>query len=100
MLFGIVEIFGFSGYVAAVVFGAVLVNIEVFHSFVWLGLARTVPVRDASLVAIMSPKGLAAVVLASMPLEQQIREGPMLQSVTYSVGFFEYRAHFRAQLFD
>jgi hypothetical protein len=48
----------------------------------------------------MSPKGLAAVVLASMPLEQQIREGPMLQSVTYSVGFFEYRAHFRAQLFD
>jgi Na+:H+ antiporter len=53
----------------------------------WLGLARTVPVRDASLVAIMSPKGLAAVVLASMPLEQQIREGPMLQSVTYSVVF-------------
>ena len=53
----------------------------------WLGLARTVPVRDASLVAIMSPKGLAAVVLASMPLEQQIREGAMLQSITYSVVF-------------
>ena len=53
----------------------------------WLGLARSIPVRDASLVAIMSPKGLAAVVLASMPLEQQIREGAMLQSVTYSVVF-------------
>jgi cell volume regulation protein A len=153
VLFGIVEIFGFSGYVAAVVFGAVLGNIEVFHGVAWmrrylpneaitlneqernflgevvfllktfffvyvgvsirftdlplvyigtvitalifliripsawLGLARTVPVRDASLVAIMSPKGLAAVVLASMPLEQQIREGAMLQSITYSVVF-------------
>jgi NhaP-type Na+/H+ or K+/H+ antiporter len=153
VLFGIVEIFGFSGYVAAVVFGAVLGNIEVFHGFAWmrrylpneaitlndqernflgevvfllktfffvyvgvsirftdlplvyigiaitglifliripaawLGLARSVPVRDASLVAIMSPKGLAAVVLAAMPLEQQIREGNTLQSVTYSVVF-------------
>jgi len=153
VLFGIVEIFGFSGYVAAVVFGAVLGNIEVFHGVAWmrrylpseaitlndqernflgevgfllktfffvyvgvsirftdlplvyagtaltmlifliripaawLGLARTVPVRDASLAAIMSPKGLAAVVLASMPLEQQIPEGHMLQSVTYSIVF-------------
>lgn len=153
VLFGLVEIFGFSGYVAAVVFGAVLGNIEVFHGFAWmrrylpdeaitlndqernflgevvfllktfffvyvgvsirftdlplvyigiaitglifliripaawLGLARSVPVRDASLVAIMSPKGLAAVVLAAMPLERQIREGDTLQSVTYSVVF-------------
>ncbi len=153
VLFGIVELFGFSGYVAAVVFGAVLGNIEVFHGLAWmrrylpnegitlndqernflgevvfllktfffvyvgvsirftdlplvyvgtaitaviffvripaawLGLARSVPVRDASLVAIMSPKGLAAVVLASMPLEQHINEGAMLQSVTYSVVF-------------
>jgi potassium/hydrogen antiporter len=153
VLFGIVEIFGFSGYVAAVVFGAVLGNIEVFHGIAWLrrylpseaitlndqernflgeavfllktfffvyvgvsirltdlplvysataltalifliripatwlGLARTVPVRDASLAAIMSPKGLAAVVLASMPLEQGIPEGHMLQSVTYSIVF-------------
>jgi NhaP-type Na+/H+ or K+/H+ antiporter len=47
VLFGIVEIFGFSGYVAAVVFGVVPGNIEVFHSSAWLGLARTVPVRDA-----------------------------------------------------
>jgi potassium/hydrogen antiporter len=153
VLFGMVEIFGFSGYVAAVVFGAVLGNIEAFHGVAWLrrylpseaitlndqernflgevvfllktfffvyvgvsirftdlplvyagtaltalifliripaawlGLTRTVPVRDASLAAIMSPKGLAAVVLASMPLEQQIPEGHMLQSVTYSIVF-------------
>jgi len=153
VLFGLVEIFGFSGYVAAVVFGAVLGNIEVFHSFpwmrrylpseaitlnveernvlgevvfllktfffvyvgvsikftdpwliymalaltaliflfrvpaVWLGLRRETPVRDASLIAIMSPKGLAAVVLASMPLEQNLQDGSKLQSVTYGVVF-------------
>jgi potassium/hydrogen antiporter len=153
VLFGIVELFGFSGYVAAVVFGAVLGNMEVFHGIpwmrrylpaeaitlniqernflgeavfllktfffvyvgvsikftdlplvyiglaltaliflvripaAWLGLARTSPVRDASLIAIMSPKGLAAVVLASMPLEQNIAHGSDLQSVTYCIVF-------------
>ena len=153
VLFGVVEIFGFSGYVAAVVFGAVLGNIEVFHKLpwlrqylpdeaitlnveernflgevvfllktfffvyvgvsirftdlhlmyvallltaliftlrvpaVWLGLRRDTPVRDASLIAIMSPKGLAAVVLASMPLEQNIESGDRLQSVTYGIVF-------------
>ncbi len=153
VLFGIVEILGFSGYVAAVVFGAVLGNMEVFHGLpwlrrflpneaitlngqerdflgevvfllktfffvyvgvsikftdvslvlialalttliftlrapvVWVGLRRETPVRDASLIAIMSPKGLAAVVLASMPLEQKIGAGDKLQSVTYGIVF-------------
>lgn len=153
VLFGVVEIFGFSGYVAAVVFGAVLGNIEVFHGLqwmrrylpdeaitlnlqernflaevvfllktfffvyvgvaikftdfrliyiaialsalifflrvpaVWLSLRRDTPIRDASLMAIMSPKGLAAVVLASMPLEQNIQNGDKLQSVTYGIVF-------------
>jgi potassium/hydrogen antiporter len=153
VLFGVVELLGFSGYVAAVVFGAVLGNIEVFHGMWWmrrylpeeaitlnetervflgevvfllktfffvyvgvsmrftdyrivyialaitalifviripaayLGLDRKTPVRDASIVAIMSPKGLAAVVLASIPLEQHLPGGDILQAVTYSVVF-------------
>lgn len=153
VLFGIVELLGFSGYVAAVVFGAVLGNIEAFHRISWLrrslppepitlneqernflaevvfllktfffvyvgvsikftdlplvyialalsvlifmirlpaawiGLNRATPVLDASFVAIMSPKGLAAVVLASMPLERELAGGAKLQSVTYSVVF-------------
>ncbi|MGA8029983.1 MAG: cation:proton antiporter [Bryobacteraceae bacterium] len=153
VLFGVVELLGFSGYVAAAVFGAVLGNIEVFHGIAWMrrylpgeaitlneaervflgevvfllktfffvyvgvsirftdfylvcaalaltalvfiiripaawiGLARTTPVQDASLVAIMSPKGLAAVVLASIPLERQLRGGDMLQAITYGVVF-------------
>lgn len=153
VLFGVVEIFGFSGYVAAVVFGAVLGNIEVFHGLTWmrrylpdeaislnlqernflaevvfllktfffvyvgvsikftdlslvyfalaltalifflrvpaawLGLRRDTPVKDASLIAIMSPKGLAAVVLASIPLEQKVQNGATLQSLTYGIVF-------------
>ena len=35
----------------------------------------------------MSPKGLAAVVLASMPLEQSITGGAILQNVTYGIVF-------------
>ncbi|HEY7211374.1 MAG TPA: cation:proton antiporter [Bryobacteraceae bacterium] len=153
VLFGIVELLGFSGYVAAVVFGAVLGNIETFHDIfwmrrflpnepitmnqqereflaevvfllktfffiyvgvsirfadlalvtsgllltaliflvripaAWLGLNRTTPVRDASFVAIMTPKGLAAVVLASMPLDRKVPGGEVLQSTTYAVVF-------------
>ncbi len=153
VLFGIVELLGFSGYVAAAVFGAVLGNIEVFHGIAWMrrylpaeaitlnetervflgevvfllktfffvyvgvsirftdarmvyvalaltvlifvirvlaawiGLNRSTPVHDASLVAIMSPKGLAAVVLASIPLERHLPNGDVLQSVTYCVVF-------------
>lgn len=153
VLFGVVELLGFSGYVAAAAFGAVLGNIEVFHGIAWMrrylpaepislnetervflgevvfllktfffvyvgvsiqftepwltyaaialtllifvirvpaawiGLSRVTPVQDASLVAIMSPKGLAAVVLASIPLERHLPNGGAIQSVTYGVVF-------------
>jgi NhaP-type Na+/H+ or K+/H+ antiporter len=152
-LFGIIEILGFSGYVAAVVFGAVLGNMESFHRIswmrrvlpreaitldepervflaevvfllktfffvyvgvsikfadtrlvlvglaltgviflvripaAWIGLSRDTPPRDAALISIMSPKGLAAVVLASMPLQQNLPDGGMLRDVTYVVVF-------------
>jgi NhaP-type Na+/H+ or K+/H+ antiporter len=154
VLFGSVELLGFSGYVAAAVFGAVLGNIQVFHGIFWMrrylpqdaitlneterifmgeavfllktfffvyvgvsirftdfrlvyvGLMLTVLIfllripatwfglnhgttstRDASLVSILSPKGLAAVVLASLPLEQNLEGGDALQAVTYCVVF-------------
>jgi NhaP-type Na+/H+ or K+/H+ antiporter len=154
VLFGIVELLGFSGYVAAAVFGAVLGNIEGFYRVSWLrpflspeaitlneqernfmgevvfllktfffiyvgvsikfgdlnlvyaglaltgliflvrvpaawiGLSRSTPVKDASFVAIMSPKGLAAVVLASIPRQQQLAQGENIQAVTYAIVFF------------
>ena len=53
----------------------------------WIGLNRNTPKHDAALVAVMSPKGLAAVVLASMPLQQHLPGGDILQAVTYGVVF-------------
>jgi cell volume regulation protein A len=154
VLFGVVELLGFSGYIASVTFGAVLGNIETFQAgywmnaflpseaitlnepervflsevvfllktffFVyvgvsmqlsslqtaytalaltaivfamripaaWIGLDRSTPVHDAAFVATMSPKGLAAVVLASMPLERHLPGAAYLQALTYWMVFF------------
>jgi len=153
VLFGVVELLGFSGYVAAVVFGAVLGNIETFHGMAWmrrylpqeaitlnetervfiaeatfllktfffvyvgvsikfsdlrlvyialaltaivftirpavswLALDRSTHAHDAALISIMSPKGLAAVVLASIPMEQGLAGGETVRDLTYVVVF-------------
>jgi cell volume regulation protein A len=150
ILFGIVETLGFSGAIAALVFGITLGNIEsinlsifkpptakepvglteterVFFSevafllktffFVYLGislqffsseliiislvliaiafilripstrlaLGHSLPLKDMSIVAVMVPKGLAAVVLASFPLQQGVAGGESIQNLTYGV---------------
>ncbi|MFC2034434.1 cation:proton antiporter [Chloroflexota bacterium] len=50
-----------------------------------ISLRKPMSARDASIVAIMVPKGLAAVVLASIPLQQGIIGGDVIQNVTYAV---------------
>jgi cell volume regulation protein A len=153
VIFGIVEILGFSGAIAALAFGVTIGNVEsirlpifknplaseptslteterVFFSevafllktffFVYLGISLEfispwliilgliltivvfvlrvpvvkfstsgeIPVKDASIIAIMVPKGLAAVVLASIPLQQEIIGGELIKNVTYGVVLF------------
>lgn len=44
--------------------------------------------KDASLISIMVPKGLAAAVLAGLPAQMGMPEGESIQSLTYSVVFF------------
>ncbi|HEY33575.1 MAG TPA: sodium:proton exchanger [Dehalococcoidia bacterium] len=150
VIFGIVETLGFSGAIAALVFGVTLGNIEsinlsifrpsngkepvglteterIFFSevafllktffFVYLGLSlefisteliiisvvltmiafiiripatrlslgQSLPLKDTSIVAAMVPKGLAAVVLASFPLQQGVLGGELIQNLTYGV---------------
>lgn len=150
IIFGIVEILGFNGAIAALAFGITIGNVESirFHIFrkpqpnepiglsqaeraffsevafllktfffVYLGISlelisgwliqlaliftllvfvlripavrvtvnRTIPVRDASIMAIMVPKGLAAAVLASIPFQQGVTGGELIRSVTYGV---------------
>ncbi len=52
------------------------------------GLHRSIPRGDASRMAAMTPKGLAAAVLASLPLEQHIPGGDLIQNITYAVVLF------------
>jgi cell volume regulation protein A len=54
----------------------------------WLAVDRTTPISDASLIAVMGPRGLAAAVLASLPLQLGIEGGEFIQNVTYSVVLF------------
>ena len=50
-----------------------------------LSLRRSLPLKDMSIVAVMVPKGLAAVVLASIPLQQGVLGGELIKNVTYGV---------------
>ena len=59
---------------------------------VWLTIPRTIPSSDASIIAAMEPKGLAAAVLASLPLQAGIAAGQTIQDLTYIVIFFSILA--------
>ncbi|MFC1907610.1 cation:proton antiporter [Chloroflexota bacterium] len=150
IIFGIVQVLGFSGPIAALAFGITIGNVEsirfpvfkkpipdeptgltaterVFFSevafllktffFIYLGISlelsswwlillaliltiltfiiripavkatvsNSIPIKDASVMAIMIPKGLAAAVLASIPLQQGVAGGELIQNVTYAV---------------
>jgi len=50
-----------------------------------LTVSKSMPVRDASIIAVMVPKGLAAAVLASIPLQQGILGGELIMNVVYGV---------------
>ncbi len=48
-------------------------------------LPRTIARREAAVIAVMIPKGLAAAVLAGLPLEQGIPGGEVIQSTIYAI---------------
>jgi NhaP-type Na+/H+ or K+/H+ antiporter len=50
-----------------------------------LSVQRATPMKDAALMAVMVPKGLAAAVLAAVPLQENVLGGEMIQHVTYAV---------------
>jgi len=59
---------------------------------VWLTIPRSIPASDAAIISIMEPKGLAAAVLASLPLQAGIAAGQTIQDVTYIIIFFSILA--------
>ncbi|MFC1902154.1 cation:proton antiporter [Chloroflexota bacterium] len=53
-----------------------------------LAVKKTMSPKDISIMAIMVPKGLAAVVLASIPLQQGVAGGEIIKNITYGVVLF------------
>jgi len=53
-----------------------------------LSVRKSVTPKDVSVMAVMVPKGLAAVVLASIPLQQGVVGGEMIKNITYGVVLF------------
>jgi len=152
IIYGVVEIMGFSGAIAALAFGVTIGNIETINLpifrkptqepvglnqiekiffgevafllktffFVYLGISlelvtswfiimaliltaiafviripavkvsirKALPAKDLSVIAVMVPKGLAAVVLASIPMQQGIAGGDVIKNITYGVIVF------------
>jgi len=52
------------------------------------GVNKSTPRKDAARMAAMAPKGLAAAVLASLPLQQGLPGGDFIQNTAYSVVLF------------
>lgn len=50
-----------------------------------LSVPRDTPLKDAAFMAAMIPKGLGAAVLASLPAQQGIEGGEIIQSVVFSI---------------
>ncbi|HPF93513.1 MAG TPA: cation:proton antiporter [Tenuifilaceae bacterium] len=150
IIFGIAEMFGYSGAISALAFGITLANIEVFNVsllrkyiaskpitlnetekvffaeivfllktffFIFIGLSiqlqnlwalilgllvtiiifmvrvpvvklslrKPFAIPDLTMISVMVPKGLAAAVLASLPLQQGIEGGEFIRDITYAV---------------
>jgi cell volume regulation protein A len=153
VIYGLVEILGFSGAIAALAFGVTIGNIEtirfpvfntlnvkepvglsdtekVFFSevafllktffFIYLGISleliptwliyvgliltfvsfilrvpavkisirKGMPAKELAVMTVMVPKGLAAVVLASIPVQQGMPGGEIIRDITYGVVLF------------
>lgn len=50
-----------------------------------LSVSRSTSLKDASYMATMIPKGLGAAVLASLPVQQGVEGGEIIQSVVFSI---------------
>lgn len=55
-------------------------------------IPRSVPVWDASVMAVMIPKGLAAAVLAAIPLQTGVEGGLFIETTTYGIILFSIMA--------
>lgn len=65
----------------AIVLALFAIRIVLVHA----SISRTIPVWDASVMAIMIPKGLAAAVLAAIPLQAGVVGGMFIETTSYAI---------------
>jgi NhaP-type Na+/H+ or K+/H+ antiporter len=65
----------------AIVLALFAIRVVLVHA----SISRTIPVWDASVMAIMIPKGLAAAVLAAIPLQAGVAGGMFIETTTYAI---------------
>jgi potassium/hydrogen antiporter len=79
----------FSNQESFIIGGAIVLALFVIRiSLVYFSVSRTIPVWDASVMAIMIPKGLAAAVLAAIPLQKGVVGGEFIETTTYAIILF------------
>jgi len=61
-----------------------VVRILIVHFFI----PKSIPVWDASVMSVMIPKGLAAAVLAAIPLQMGVTGGLFIETTTYGIILF------------
>lgn len=79
-----------SGYEPLVFGGLTTIAVFAVRPFTVRASMRssTTPQRDAIIASVLAPKGLAAAVLATVPLQAGVLEGPLIKSITFGVILF------------
>jgi len=76
----------FSNMSSFIIGGAIVLALFVIRIIlVYFSVSRTIPVWDASVIAIMIPKGLAAAVLAAIPFYAGVTGGLFIETTTYAI---------------
>jgi len=79
----------FSSADSFVIGGAIVLALLIIRTIlVYFSVPRAVPVWDASVMAIMIPKGLAAAVLAAIPFQKGVIGGEFIETTTYAIILF------------
>jgi potassium/hydrogen antiporter len=79
----------FSSMESFIIGGAIVCALFVIRiGLVYISVPRTIPIWDASVIAIMIPKGLAAAVLAAIPLQAGVIGGAFIETTTYAIILF------------
>ncbi|MDO9549613.1 MAG: cation:proton antiporter [Methanoregula sp.] len=79
----------FTNVESFIIAGAIVIALFILRIIVvYLSLSRTIPAWDASVISIMIPKGLAAAVLAGIPLQFGVIGGSFIETTTYAIILF------------